>query len=537
MEKFQRISQKVMSWRSWVYKLVAVGGKLRGQEIVLNEGENVLGRAADCDFPLSVNGVSKKHMSITVNGDTCFVEDLGSSNGTFVNGKLVKKGTVKNKDKIAIPNVIFQVVYVQEKKVIVTKKVVKAADEDDDAYAHTDTMPNDLLGKLRWIFKTRVMSVVYSFNQQYEWSQMLGILLFLFIAISIGMTIGPVLLASKKLLVTEIAARGTQYAKEVSRFNAVALKRGNLDRINTTFLDNDAEGVVSYELFDLEGRIVRPMEKLNSYISDAFSVNSREYYRNIENITNSYTKGLGEGEIGIARAISAHNMQTGQLETVGIIAIRFKPATLTVATAQDSLAYLESLVITCLIAIFFFGMVYYMTTKPIEEMRTQIEDVLRGKRKELESAQIFSELYPLRNSVNSILQRIRELQSDDSTEFAEIEEDGPYIRRLYEFMQGAQGPIMILNSEKNIEHINLECEDLVGMRESTAQGTSLLDSARDQGFAATVLDLCDNSANNEGCDQSEIYELTGKNYAVHVVSLIGKDNFAKAFYITFVLDE
>lgn len=520
-----------------MYKLVAVGGKLRGQEIVLNEGENSIGRAADCDHALSVNGVSKKHMCITVNGDTCFVEDLGSSNGTFVNGKLVKKATVKDKDKIAIPNVIFQVVYVEEKKVIVKKKIAKAADEDEDAYSNSETMPNDLIGKLKFIFKHKVMSVIYSFNEQYEWKQMFGILLFLFIAASIGLTIGPVLLGSKKLLITEIAARGAQYAKEVSRFNAAALKRGNLDRINTTFLDNDAQGVVSYELFDLETRIVRPMEKLNSYVNDTFSLKARDYFKNAENITNTFIKGLGDGEIGIARAITAHNMQTAQQETVGIIAIRFKPATLAASAAQNSMAYLESLIITCIVAVFFFGMIYYMTTRPIEEMRIQIEEVLRGKRKELESKQEFEELSPLRNSVNSILQRIRELQNEDSGEFAELEEDGPYVRRLYEFLQGAQGPVMVLNSEKLIEHINPEGEDLTGMRESTAQGTSLLDSARDQGFAATVIDLCDQSANNEGTDQSEVYELTGKNYAIHVNSLMGKDNFAKAFYITFVLDD
>ena len=103
-------------------------------------------------------------------------------------------------------------------------------------------------------------------------------------------------------------------------------------------------------------------------------------------------------------------------------------------------------------------------------------------------------------------------------------------------MAGAQGPVFFLNSEKLIEHINPEGEDLTGLRESTAQGTSLLDSARDQGFAATVIDLCDQSANNEGTDQSEVYELTGKNYLIHVTALMGKDNFAKSFYITFVLD-
>ena len=64
-------------------------------------------------------------MSITVNGQTAFVEDLGSSNGTFVNGKLIKKKTVKNGDKVALPNVIFQLVYVKEKKKIVKKESSK----------------------------------------------------------------------------------------------------------------------------------------------------------------------------------------------------------------------------------------------------------------------------------------------------------------------------------------------------------------------------------------------------------------------------
>lgn len=520
-----------------MFKLVAVGGKLRGKEFILAEGDNSIGRSHDCDHALGVNGVSKKHMQITVNGDTCFIQDLGSSNGTFVNGKLVKKATIKSGDKIAIPNVIFQVVYVKEKKVIVKKKITKAASEDGDAYSSEEVMPKDLFGRIKFLFKNKIMSVLYSFNEQYEWSIMMGILLFIFICVSIGLTIGPVLITSKNLLVVEVANRGAQYAKEVSRFNAIALKRGNLDQINTTFLDNEAEDIVSYELFDLEGRIVRPLDKLNSYLNDSFSIAAKEYFKNYENINKTYKRKLGGDELGISRAITAHNVQTGQQDAVGIIALRFKPGSLSVATSNNSVAYLESLIITCMVAIIFFGMIYYLTIKPITEIKIQTEEVLRGKRKELESKHLFTELSPLRNTINSILQRVRELQNEDAGEFAELEEDGLYVRKLYEFMQGAQGPVMVLNSEKLIEHLNPEGEDLTGLRESTAQGTSLLDSARDQGFAATLIDLCDQSANNEGTDQSEVYELTGKNYLIHVTAMIGKDNFAKAFYITFVLDE
>ena len=51
----------------------------------------------------------------------------------------------------------------------------------------------------------------------------------------------------------------------------------------------------------------------------------------------------------------------------------------------NSTAYLEALIMTSLIAIVFFGIFYYMTIRPIQEVRIQTEEVLRGKRKELES--------------------------------------------------------------------------------------------------------------------------------------------------------
>ena len=66
---------------------------------------------------------------------------------------------------------------------------------------------------------------------------------------------------------------------------------------------------------------------------------------------------------------------------------------------------------------------------------------------------------------------------------------------------------------------------------------SLLDVAREQGLAATVIELCDGSADNSGTSQSGNYELQGNDYNVFVNALMGKDGFAKCFYISFVRDE
>lgn len=521
-----------------MYKLVAVGGKLRGKEYILEDGENLVGRGHDNAVVVAIEGVSKKHMSITVNNTECFVEDLGSSNGTFVNGKLTKKITVKNGDKITLPNVIFQMVYVKENKTIITKKIAKASDKESDTGFQT-VMPDNTLGKLKHNFKYRWMKVLYSFNEQYEWNALLGIILFLFILMNVGFTIGPVLVSSKSMLMREITARGKQYASEVARLNAIHLNRGELERIDTSFLEDSAEneGVVSYELFDMEGRIVRPASKIDRYTNDTFSVSAHKYFSSEKNYSKVRYSRLNNGEIGIAKPLLIYNNQTGSLEPVGVIAIHFKPKTLQSIATQDTSSYLQAVVVTSMIAVLFFGMIYYLTIRHIEYLKFQIEETLRGQRKELQTDILFTELNPIQSTINSLLQKLRELQSEDVGEFAEIEEDSSYVSILNELMQGANGPTLILNSEKNIEHINAEGEDLTGMRESSASGTSLLDSARDQGFAATVIELCDNSANNNGTNQSELYELTGKNYEINVTGLIGKDNFAKAFYISFVLDE
>lgn len=523
-----------------MFKLVVVGGRLRGKEFQLKDGENVIGRGADNDVSVPVDGISKKHLKVTVNGETAFAEDLGSSNGTLINGKIIKRLTIKDGDKIALPNLIFQVVYVLEKKVVVKKKVLKGGDDDGDAYdelSQTEPMPDSIMAKPIWIFKYKLMPVIYSFNEQYEWSALVGILLFIFIAINISLTIVPVLSDSRRLLLREVGYRAKQYAAEVDRLNNVYLRDKNLDQVKTTFLEGeDAEGVESYKLFDTEGRVYRPVAELNTIVNDPFAVDALKYFRVEKN--QDQEKIIREGNIvKVARAIKAHDKTIGRDVVVAIIALSFAPTSLATEAANNSKAYLESLVTSGMVAIIFFGMLYYMTVRPLEEMKNQIERVLRGRQKELETKTLFKELHPLRNTVNSVLTRIKELQNTDSGESQSMEEDGPYLRSLEEFMAGAQGPVMILNSEKVIQRINPEAEDLIGIRENASAGQSILDTARDQGFAATVIDLCDQSANNDGTSQRENYEIGGKQMFVNVVALIGKDKFAKGFYITFVRND
>jgi DNA-binding winged helix-turn-helix (wHTH) protein len=64
-----------------------------GLELMLRQGINLIGRAADAEVRIESPKVSRRHARITVDGDAAVVEDLGSKNGTFVGDTRIETPT------------------------------------------------------------------------------------------------------------------------------------------------------------------------------------------------------------------------------------------------------------------------------------------------------------------------------------------------------------------------------------------------------------------------------------------------------------
>ena len=73
-----------------------------GTRHVLEPGSNVLGRGTDADIRLPDTGVSRKHADVQLEGGAVVVEDLGSTNGTLVNGRRVGRQELADGDVIRI---------------------------------------------------------------------------------------------------------------------------------------------------------------------------------------------------------------------------------------------------------------------------------------------------------------------------------------------------------------------------------------------------------------------------------------------------
>lgn len=62
----------------------------------------VIGRRPTCDVQINDQGISKEHLAIVSVGNDQIVEDLGSTNGTVVNGQQVKRHILQNGDVIEV---------------------------------------------------------------------------------------------------------------------------------------------------------------------------------------------------------------------------------------------------------------------------------------------------------------------------------------------------------------------------------------------------------------------------------------------------
>jgi pSer/pThr/pTyr-binding forkhead associated (FHA) protein len=102
------------------------------KHVYLQKDRTTLGRAADNDIVLDNMVVSGHHCAFELRGlANVFIEDLGSTNGTYINGKMVKRQRLNDGEVVAIGN--FKIQYL-------------AASEQPSGFSETMAMKVDALG-------------------------------------------------------------------------------------------------------------------------------------------------------------------------------------------------------------------------------------------------------------------------------------------------------------------------------------------------------------------------------------------------------
>ncbi|MGB0514505.1 MAG: GGDEF domain-containing protein, partial [Wenzhouxiangellaceae bacterium] len=83
--------------------LVVIGGARLGTRVLLDRGgEVVIGRDPASDFQIAERSVSRKHCQVIVDQNRHWIEDLESTNHTYLNGRRIERAPLSDGDQIRI---------------------------------------------------------------------------------------------------------------------------------------------------------------------------------------------------------------------------------------------------------------------------------------------------------------------------------------------------------------------------------------------------------------------------------------------------
>jgi pSer/pThr/pTyr-binding forkhead associated (FHA) protein len=106
-------------------KLLILTGKHQGKRLTLPDRDVIVGRSEECNITLKTEEVSRQHCCLNVADGQISIRDLGSRNGTLVNGQAIHGDVVLNDgDELQIGPMRFKV---QTEPTEVTKAVSKPA--------------------------------------------------------------------------------------------------------------------------------------------------------------------------------------------------------------------------------------------------------------------------------------------------------------------------------------------------------------------------------------------------------------------------
>lgn len=90
--------------------LVIIRGARLGSRIVLSEGPVVIGRSIDVDFQISDSSISREHCRLFEEDGQYWVEDLDSTNGTWLNEERVTRSALRDGDHLRISQTVLKFV-------------------------------------------------------------------------------------------------------------------------------------------------------------------------------------------------------------------------------------------------------------------------------------------------------------------------------------------------------------------------------------------------------------------------------------------
>ena len=307
-----------------MWSLKFLSGPRAGKEIILPQGLSLLGRGDSCNIRLRAGGISKKHAQITVGDSGLVIEDLKSRNGLFYKGRQIQKQELKEGDRVALADVIFEI----RKKDpmpfgnqgfyqpyypsgMSSPPPQQAGPSAPEAAAREKAL--DVKGPLvqnlqhlgkSYIEKT-VMPGVYKLAEWIEFKALVGFFVLGFIVLVTVLSAFPLIAILKSSVEKESRNNAENIALSLARDNRINMQKGLHSAVSVDQALSRPGVKKAYIISSVDGRILAPAELAHGYPKDPLIHKARK--RDQKTVEKS-----GLSSITAVVPISFYNPETGE---------------------------------------------------------------------------------------------------------------------------------------------------------------------------------------------------------------------------------
>jgi hypothetical protein len=479
-------------------------------------------------------GVSRKHLKINLQGQTITVQDLGSSNGTFVNGVMVRNAILAIGDKISINEIIFEIA--QQSMSLSTAVGSELVSQGQSWQA--PQIPNRTTGSVPAnsgespsqknifsSFSNYIESVAlpgfYKLAEWAEFKMLLGVFILVFIFLVTSLAIIPMAQISRERIEAESQARAMDLASSLAGKYRSAINVG----LGSTFTvaEERTEGVQMALIIDAnDGHILAPARKVGQ-LADLPFVNSAR------KVPKEHVVQINDSTVGASVPIRVLNPETGETSIRAFAVIIYDMGSRALRSNDVIRLFVQVFAFALILGFILYYILYKVIEYPVFELNRQLDQALKEPSDEIKINYNYPIIQKLITNVNSALSRIDMSSPEQSMPKLDSRQEA---RNLVEAISN---PCMIIDSGQTITAINRACEDLIG-----ANGGILLyksfTEVGDEALKLNLLEIYNSCVSTPSQIATANIEFVGSPYAISGQSVWEKSEL-KYIVVTFTSKE
>ncbi len=524
-------------------RLVIVAGPNRGSAFTLTEGENSIGRQMDNHIVLTSSKVSKRHCALLVTSSEVLLRDEGSTNGTFINGALTKRFSMKTGDKLGVGEFVLELVGAGKPVssdsgasalnsgfqsnllpssfeagagsavVLATAPPQTLATASFDHLEPVQEEPKDLPGKLKLLFEGKLMPNFYGMLMKTEYRSLVAA--FMGVAL-VGVVVGSVMpmqdLAEQSIR-KEAQIRGKVLAREIADRFTPNIANHTESQIDFTMLENE-ESIRVVAITNMDLQIIAPQSRLGQLFVSGAEAGVAKGMARLFREGKERGEGVFVNDHTFVRIepikVTDSKQYSTQVVAMVIVAIDFSQNM--IESGGLGVAYATGLIIAALIGLLLYFILIRLSAKPYEVLNDDLDQVLRGEIPKVTKEFKIEDTEKLWDNINAAVQRMSKsdgLELNAGTGVVNWEQEFTVYQTLAE---AGQLGFVGFDAAFTLSAVNAQFEEISGIR-SDAIGQSLK-SVADQALNLLAIDLKENAERSPSRMANDNFEFQGMGYQV-----------------------